>query len=205
MKRFDPRMVIGSLLILGGGLMLLERFGFLEDAGDLFWGAVFLIAGIAFLTLVSSGGWWGFFPGFVLAGIGVLILLPESLDDLGGVIFLGFIGLAFWAAYLTDRSHRWWAIIPAGVMTTLAAVALVSEFLDNGFASGGVFFFGLALTFLLVAFLAGMGWAYWPAGALAVMGLFLFAPAQLGLMSYLGAFALIAAGGFLIWRFFRPE
>jgi hypothetical protein len=205
MKRFDPRIILGLLLILGGGLLLVETLGILKNVGDLFWGMVFLAGGAAFLVLVSSSGWWGLFPGFILAGIGIIILLPDNLDDLGGAIFLGFIGLAFWATYLTERSQRWWAVIPAGVMTTLAAVVLVSEYMDNGYASGGIFFLGLGLTFLLVALLAGMRWAYWPAGALGVMGLFLFAPAQLGLMSYLGAFALIAVGGFLIWRFFRPD
>lgn len=205
MKKFDPRIVFGLLLILGGVLMFTETLGLLKNVGDLFWGFVFLAVGAAFLTLISSSGWWGIFPGFVLAGIGVIILLPDKLESLGGAIFLGFIGLAFWAAYLTERSSRWWAVIPAGVMTTLASVALISEYLNDDYASGGIFFLGLGLTFLLVALLEGMRWAYWPAGILGGMGLFLFAPAQLGLMSYLGAFALIAVGCFLIWRFIRPE
>ncbi len=205
MKRFDPRIVFGLLLILGGGLLLLETFGLLKNVGDLFWGVVFLGGGAAFLVIVSSANWWGLIPGFVLAGIGIIILLPDALENLGGTIFLGFIALAFWAAYLTERSHRWWAIIPAGVLTTLAGVTLVSEYADNGYTSGGIFFLGLGMTFLLVALLAGMRWAFWPAGALGVMGLFMFAPAQLGLMSYLGAFVLIAVGVFLIWRFFQQS
>ncbi len=205
MKRFDPRIVFGLLLILGGGLLFAETLGLLKNVGDLFWGFVFLAGGVAFLVLVSASGWWGLFPGFVLAGIGVIILLPNKFEDLGGAIFLGFVGLAFWTAYLTERSNRWWAVIPAGVLTTLAAVVLVSEYLNDGYASGGIFFLGLGLTFLLVALLANMRWAYWPAGILGGMGFFLFTPAQLGLMSYLGAFALIAVGSFLIWRFFRPE
>lgn len=205
MKRFDPRIIFGLLLILGGGLLFLETLGFLKNVGDLFWGMVFLAGGVAFLTLISSSGWWSLFPGFVLVSIGILILLPDKLEDLGGAIFLSFVGLAFWVAYLTERSQRWWAIIPAGVLTTLAAVVLVSEYFDDGFITGGIFFLGLGVTFLLVALLAGMRWAYWPAGVLGVMGLFLFTPAQLGLMTYVGAFALIAVGGFLIWRFFRPD
>ena len=205
MKRFDYRIILGLLLILGGGLLLLETLGFLRNASDLFWGVIFLGGGLVFLTVVPAGGWWGLFPGFTLAGIGVLILLPDSLNDLGGAVFLGAIALAFWITYLTERVSRWWAIIPAGVLTTLAGVVVVSALVDDGYASGAVFFLGLALTFLLVALLAEMRWAYWPAGVLGVMGLFLFAPAQLGLMSYLGAFALIVVGGFLVWRFFRPR
>ena len=205
MKRFDPRIIFGVLLILGGGLLFLEMLGFLKNVGDLFWGIVFLAVGVAFLTLISASGWWGLFPGFVLAGIGIIILLPDKLENLGGAIFLSFFGLAFWVAYFPERSHRWWAVIPAGVLTTLAAVALVSEYTNDGDITGGIFFLGLGVTFLLVALLASMRWAYWPAGVLGVMGLFLLTPAQLGLMTYVGAFALIAVGGFLVWRFFRPD
>jgi hypothetical protein len=130
MKRFDPRIIIGTLLILAGGLGFLQAFGFLEDASDIFWGIVFLAAGAVFLFLFAgsfaSGGWWAAFPGFVLAGIGVLILLPDALDSIGGAIFLGAIGLSFWAVYLTGRD-RWWAIIPGGVLFTLAIVSALPE------------------------------------------------------------------------------
>ena len=82
MKRFDPRILIGTLLILAGALGFLQAFGYLEDASDLFWGIVFLGAGAVFLFLFASGyasgGWWAAFPGFVLAGIGVLIFVIRS-------------------------------------------------------------------------------------------------------------------------------
>jgi len=205
MKRIDPRIVIGTLLILAGGLGFLEAFGILRDASDVFWGIIFLLGGGAFLALFAggytSGQWWAVIPGLVLAGIGVLILLPDSLDNLGGAVFLGAIGLSFWLVYLSGRD-RWWAIIPGGVLITLAAVsALPSNF--EGADSGGVFFLGLALTFLLVALLAGMRWAYWPAAVLGVLGGFLFFQSQIYLLSYLAAAALIAVGGFIIWRSLR--
>jgi hypothetical protein len=204
-KRLDPRIVIGTLLILAGGLGFLEAFGILRDASDVFWGIIFLLGGGAFLMLFAggfnSGQWWAIIPGLVLAGIGVLILLPDWLDDLGGAVFLGAIGLSFWLVYLSGRD-RWWAIIPGGVLFTLAVVsALPSNF--EGVDSGGVFFLGLALTFLMVAILAGMRWAYWPAGVLGVFGGFLFFQSQIYLFSYLAAVALIAVGGFIIWRSLR--
>jgi len=206
MKRFDPRIVIGTLLILAGGLGFLQTFGFLRDASDVFWGIVFLLAGGAFLAVFasgfSSGNWWAVIPGLVLAGIGVLILLPNSLNNLGGAIFLGAIGLSFWLVYLSGR-ERWWAIIPGGVLVTLAAVSALPSSFNEGAASGGVFFLGLALTFLLVALLAGMHWAYWPAGALGVFGGFLFFESQIYLLSYIAAAALILVGGFIVWRSLR--
>jgi len=206
MKRFDPRIVVGTLLILAGGLGFLQAFGFLRDASDIFWGIVFLLVGGVFLAVFASGfsggNWWAVIPGLVLAGIGVLILLPDSLDDLGGAIFLGAIGLSFWLVYLSGR-ERWWAIIPGGVLVTLAVVTVVSNLSNDGTASGGVFFLGLALTFLLVALLVGMRWAYWPAGALGVLGGFLFFESQIYLLSYLAAAALILVGVFIVLRSLR--
>lgn len=208
MKRLDARIVIGVLLILAGGLGFLQAFGFLQSASDAFWGIVFLAAGGIFLFMFAggfaSGNWWAAFPGFVLAGIGVLILLPNSLDNIGGAIFLGAIGLSFWAVYLTGRD-RWWAIIPGGVLFTLAAVTVLPSNFIGGAASGGVFFLGLALTFLLVALLANMRWAYWPAGVLGVFGIFLFFESQVYLLSYVAAAALIVVGIFIILRSLRSQ
>ena len=208
MKRFDPRIVIGTLLILAGGLGFLQAFGFLRNASDIFWGLVFLAAGGIFLFMFvsgfASGGWWAAFPGFVLAGIGVLILLPDALDKIGGAIFLGAIGLSFWAVYLTGRD-RWWAIIPGGVLFTLAVVSALPENWIGGADSGGVFFLGLAATFLLVALLADMRWAYWPAGALGILGAFLFFQSQIYLLSYIAAAALIGVGVFIILHSLRSQ
>jgi len=208
MKRFDPRIIIGTLLIFAGGLGFLQAFGFLRDASDVFWGIVFLVAGGTFLFVFSSGfasgQWWAVIPGLVLAGIGVVILLPDSLDDLGGAVFLGAIGLSFWAVYLSGRD-RWWAIIPGGVLLTLAAVSALPDTLFGGADSGGVFFLGLALTFLLVAILANMNWAYWPAGALGVFGVFLFFQSQVYLLTYVGAAALVGVGVLIILRSLRSD
>lgn len=208
MKRFDPRIVIGTLLILAGVLGFLQAFGFLQDASDVFWGLVFLAGGGIFLFMFAggfaSGQWWAAIPGLVLAGIGVLILLPDSLDDLGGAVFLGAIGLSFWLVYLSGRD-RWWAIIPGGVLVTLAAVTLTDTLFRGMDVGGGIFFLGLALTFLLVALLAGMSWAYWPAGALGVLGVFLFFQSQIYLFSYVAAAALIGAGVLIILRSLRSQ
>ena len=203
MKRFDPRVIIGLLLVAGGLLALMQTMGWLENAGDVFFGSIFLLGGLVFLSLLLSGNWWAVFPGAALVGIGTLILLPESMDSFGGMIFLGFLGLAFWYVYLRDRVESWWAIIPAGVLTTLALVSILPDRI-GAMETGGVFFLGLAATFLLVALLAGMRWAYWPAGALAVMG-FLATISLLGIANYLWAVVLIAVGGFLIFRYFTAR
>jgi hypothetical protein len=198
LKRIDFRLVLGALLILAGGLGFLQAFGLLQNASDVFWGLIFLAGGAVFLTLFVGGQWWAVIPGLVLAGIGVLILLPEALQDLGGAVFLGAIGLSFWVVYLSAR-ERWWAIIPGGIVSTLAIVSAVPEKLA-GIETGSIFFFGLALTFLLVAWLAGQTWGYWPAAGLGVFGVFLLVTSRLTLASYFGAAALILGGVFIILR-----
>lgn len=200
MKRFDPRIVFGFLLLTGGGLALLQALGYLQNASDIFWGGAFLALGLIFLALLFGGHWWSVFPGFTLLAIGALILLPEPLDDFGGAVFLGGIGLAFWVAYFTERGERWWALIPAGVLTTLAGVTIASARFGS-FETGGFFFLGLAVTFLLVAVLADMRWAYWPALALGVIGALLTA-SLFEIVNYVWAAGLIAGGAFLLYSYF---
>ena len=206
MKRLDPRILIGALLILAGALGFLQAFGFLRNASDIFWGLVFLAAGVVFLFVFvrdfTGGNWWAAFPGFVLTGLGVMRLLPDTLNGIRGPILLGAIGLSFWAVYLAGPG-RWWAIIPGGVLFTLAVVSALPEELLGGAGTGGIFFLGLALTFLLVALLADMHWAYWPAGALAVFGALLFFTSQSFLLSYIAAGALILVGVYIVWRSVR--
>jgi len=250
MKRFDPRIVVGFLLLAGGILALAQTMGYLENATVLFWGGLFLAAGLIFLTLLFNGYWWSAFPGFTLVALGALILLPKSLEDFGGAIFLGAVGLSFWhvyftsrierwwavipacvlsalaimviasaqykdfggaiflggiglaflIVYFTDRTDRWWALIPAGVLVTLAGVTIAAAKFGE-FQTAGFFFSGLAITFLLVAVAAGMRWAYWPALGLGIMGLLGIA-SLLEFASYLWAVLLIAAGGFILFRYF---
>lgn len=169
MKRFDPRIVLGVLLILGGGLALAQTMGYLDDATKYFWGGAFLFAGLAFLSLLFGGNWWASFPGFTLAALSVLILLPESLAELGGAVFLGGIALSFWYVYFTDRSGRWWAIIPGGVLTALSLLILASSFFDD--YSGAIVLGGIGLTFFLVYLTAPVErwWALIPGGVLATL------------------------------------
>ena len=238
------------MLVLGGVLALLETLGYLKNATDLFWSGVFVVAGLAFLSLLFGGNWWAAFPGFTLIALGTLVILPASLENFGGAIFLGGIALSFWYVYFTNRTERWWALIPAGVMTALALVVIVSERFEEysgavflggiglaffmvyftnmaerwwalipagvmstlagvtiaaerfgEFQTAGFFFFGLAITFLLVALLARMSWAYWPALILGIMG-FLGIASLLDFANYVWAVALIAAGGFVLIRYF---
>lgn len=169
MKRFDPRIVFGFLLLVGGVLALMQNMGYLNNAPDIFWGGLFLAVGLVFLTLLFGGNWWSAFPGFTLVALGTLILLPESLEDFGGALFLGGIGLAFWYVYFTSRIERWWAVIPACVLTALAVmIVATTRYEDIG---GAIFLGGIGLAFLIVFLTdrAERWWALIPAGVLATL------------------------------------
>jgi hypothetical protein len=203
MKRFDPQIVFGLLLLTGGALALLQTMGYLKNASDVFWGGMFITIGLLFLSLLVGGHWWGVFPGFTLFAIGALIFLPDDFKNLGGLIFLGGIALSFWVTYITAPRERWWALIPAGVLTTLAGITVAAERFGE-FETAGFFFLGLSATFLLVALLAGMRWAYWPALVLGVMGVLGLA-SLFEIANYIWAVALIAVGGLLLFRYFSDR
>ncbi|MFH2102851.1 MAG: hypothetical protein ABIJ39_05785 [Chloroflexota bacterium] len=192
MRRIDYRILIGVLLILGGGLMLLEKFEIIPRASSYFWSALLAGGAAVFLYIffTQRHHWWAALPGFTLAGLSASALLPNDLG-LSGLAFLGSIGIGFWAVYISGRD-RWWAIIPAGVLMTLGVTSVTGDHfavLD----SGGIFFFGLGVTFLLVALLAKTGWAYIPAGILILFGLLVGVPLQ-GIGEYVWIGALLVTG-----------
>jgi hypothetical protein len=201
----------GFLLVLAGGLFLLDSLNLLELSG-VFWGVVLGIGGLAFLSVYFADRehWWALIPGCTLLSVSALILLeglfPDIVGDWGGSIVLGGIGLSFLLTFLTNREN-WWALIPGGVMVTLAFVVGLDAFLAD-VETGGVFFLGLGLTFALVGLIPTpqgyMRWAFIPAVILLIIGL-LIVVAMTSLINYLWALALIAAGLFLLVRALRTR
>ena len=213
MKRFDARTIntVGAILLIGVGiLLLLQNFGILGGVVALIWSLIFAAGGLIFLYmfLTNRTQWWAIIPGFTLLGLAALIALDQFLprvgDALGGMIFLGGIGLAFWVIYFLNREH-WWAVIPGGVMFTVALIAGLDAVFE-GAETGGVLFLGLGLTFGLLSFLptpqGRMKWALIPAAVLLVMGLLITA-ATTGILEYLWPAALIVVGLYLLFRMFR--
>jgi hypothetical protein len=206
MRRIDPRVLIGILLVLGGVLSLLDVQGVISNAGGIFWGLIFAAGALAFMYLMLNdrNNWWAAFPGFTLLGLAASAFLPESLEAYDGFVFFLGISAGFWWVYFNDRSH-WWAIIPAGVLLTLGTVSVLEDV--EGLETGGIFFLGLGITFLLVALLPGEGsrsWALIPGILLVLFGAILGTP-FFGLASYFWPAVLIILGGFFIFRFFRDR
>jgi hypothetical protein len=199
MKRYDPRLWIGGLLVFLGLLSLLDNFNIISGVGTVFWAVVFGAAGLYCLyhLLNNKTQWWLVFPAFVFLGLAVS---PFS-GAFSGLVFLGAISLAFLWVYFSD-TNRWWAIIPAGVMLTLGVISVLDNFTST--ENGGMLFLGLGLTFILVAILPGgssRSWALIPGMILLVFGAFLGTPLA-GLSAYLWPLVLIVLGGYFIARFF---
>lgn len=209
MRRYDPRLLLGVLLVLGGILSLLDAMNIISNGGGIFWGLIFGAGGLIFLYMLTNNreNWWAAFPAFTLLGLAVSSFLPKSLGAYDGLVFFAGISLAFWWVYFTDR-ERWWAIIPAGILLTLGVVSSVND-TTSDLATGGLFFLGLGLTFILVAVLPGgkgRSWALIPGTILLLFGALLGTPFR-GITDYLWPAVLIILGGYFVVRFFinRPS
>jgi hypothetical protein len=209
MKSYSWRPIVGGLLLVLGGIALLQSLKILPFGENLFsiiFSLLFGAAGLAFLvlTLRNKANWWAVIPGVILLDLGGLILLGLTgsrwMDKIAGAFFLGGVGLAFWLVYLSAK-NRWWALIPAGVITTLAVVAGMGD--KGGIASGVVFFLGLALTFALLSVLPTgekrMTWPWIPAGVLLVVGIIVSLTSS-SLAGYIWPAVLILGGVFLLLR-----
>jgi hypothetical protein len=117
------RIISGLVLILLGGLFLLDQFVQIPAMGNLFLpalGLFFLIWGIA----TRTGGL--LIPGGILTGIGTGVYLMQALRLEGeqepGIFLLsfggGFILIALLSLVFSAEKH-WWALIPGGILAAI--------------------------------------------------------------------------------------
>ena len=133
-----------------------------------------------------------------MLALGALVLLPESLEDIGGGLFLGGIALSFWYVYFTDRAGRWWAIIPGGVLTALSLLVFGSAYFEE--YSGAIVLGGIGLTFF-VLYLTNASerwWALIPAGVLTTLAVVTIVAEQVGEFQTAGVFFFGLAITFLL-------
>jgi hypothetical protein len=218
MKRFDFRLAIGGVLILTGGLLLLQQMGIISGDISVLWASLLIASGLVFLGVfaVNRQHWWALIPGLTLLGLGIIPFLPAEYTYLGGSIMLSAVGLSFFIIYFSHHEH-WWAIIPGGVLMTLAFCSYLAFHIDatvagiriDGLVLGSVFFLGLALTFLLVGILPNpsgrMKWAFIPAAAL-LLTAFTAASFRLQqIMIYVWPIVLVLSGIYLIYLYYRSR
>jgi hypothetical protein len=218
MKRFDFRLAIGGVLILMGGLLLLQQMGIISGDISVIWASLMIAAGIIFIAVfaLNRQHWWALIPGLTLLGVGIIPFLPDEYTYLAGSIMLGAVGLSFFMIYIFHH-EQWWAIIPGGVLMTLAFSAYLAFQIGNTLAGitvdeivlGSAFFLGLSLTFLLVAILPNpsgrMKWALIPSAALLLTALTAASFRLQQIMIYVWPVVLVCAGIYLIYLYFRSK
>lgn len=218
MKRFDFRLVVGGILILMGGLLLLQEMGLISGDISILWASLLIASGLVFIGVfvVNRQHWWALIPGLTLLGVGIIPFLPAEYTYLAGSIMLGAVGLSFFLIYIFHPVH-WWAIIPGGVLLTLSFSAYLAFQIGETLSGikidevvlGSAFFLGLSLTFLLVAILPNpsgrMKWALIPSAALLLVALTAASFRLQQIMIYIWPVALVLTGLYLIYLYFRSR
>ena len=178
MKRTNPLLAWALFVLAAGIFLLLKNLGVFKEWGEVAWGGIFAVVGLAFVIwfFVDRERYWRSIAGFTLLGIGAVILLGWRNVDLGNwqsALVLFGVALGFWAVLLA-HADTWWAVIPAGVLTEIGLLVGLGADLSKP-TWMAAFFVGLGLVFLLL-YLVRFGqhdtrWAGVPAAALLLVGL----------------------------------
>jgi hypothetical protein len=126
-RSIKPPIVFGTILIVLGVMMLLERV--IPWAGNFVWAAIFAVAGFILLGVYSRNKprRWPLIPAYVafaLAGLMLVELVPLP-GDLEGAYVMFAIAIPFIYIYLRDR--KVWALIPGGIMAVIGAGLLLES------------------------------------------------------------------------------
>lgn len=213
MKPIYLRPAGGALLVIAGILLLLQNMAVLPSYSGWVWAIVFLFASAMFFAVfvTDRSQWWSLFPTLPLFALAVLIggaaLFPALPGELWGALFMALISLAFWFVFLVRPIYNWWAVIPGGVLASIAIMIGLSRFYP-GLEQGGILFLGIGLTFLVLYLIpnssGGQRWAIFPSVPMVLLGL-LFLFAFTTLWAYFWPLALVAVGGWMLWRAFRSR
>ena len=196
----------GGLLILLGGLLLVDQF---TDLSEWVWVAALVFSGLAALVVYLSDRSDGYllltaYILLVIAGLITLITFNMLQDELVAVYVLLAIAIPFLGVFLRDRS-QWWALIPAYV---LLAVALMNWLMEAGILSDllvpGYVMFAIAIPFFVVyGRNTKQWWALIPAGILTVIGIVFFISEAA--VQYIGAVLLVVTGLWILVRVFTRK
>jgi hypothetical protein len=196
----------GGLLILLGGLLLVDQF---TDLTEWIWVAALVLSGmVAIVVYLSdrSDGWLLLtaYILLVIAGLVAMIALNLFPDDLVAVYILLAIALPFLGVFLRDRT-QWWALIPSYV---LLAVALMNWLMEADILSDllvpGYVMFAIAIPFFVVyGRNTKLWWALIPAGILTIIGIVFFISEAA--VQYIGAVLLVITGLWILVRVFTRK
>jgi hypothetical protein len=198
--------VWGGLLILLGGMLLVESF---IDLNAWVWVAALAVAGFGAygVYVTDRSERWLLVLSYALLAISLMVALI-TLDILRGsfvaTYVLTAIGVAFLYLYLTERT-QWWFVIPAyvllvvGVMVGLIEVGILEDTLIASYVM-----FSIAIPFFVVyARDRNLWWALIPGGIIGLIGLALLIAEAAA--EYIVPAALIVVGAWVLVRQFSRK
>jgi hypothetical protein len=154
MSNKQNNLIWGLVLIVLGGLFLVESLGFIPDFSQAFWAVTLGLACLFFVAVFVYGGakhWGWLFPIFISGGLSLMIGL--SFTDINetwiGALFMASVSAPFWTIYLLNRENHWWALIPGWVTAVITLIILVSE-RWSGETIGALVMWSIALPFIAV-------------------------------------------------------
>ncbi|MDH5507542.1 MAG: hypothetical protein OEZ02_10005 [Anaerolineae bacterium] len=215
MRKLKLQKLLGTLLIISGGLLLLQKFNYLQgNFGNIFLALSFGFTGYIFFRfyITHRSQWWSMLISLIMFSLAITNILSLIQPDLSNLYNLSVsyfvVGLGFLLIYISNRLH-WWAVIPSGLLFTLGAISLVENSPPPGIETGGVLFLGLGITFLLLSFLptpyGRVRWALYPALPLLLIGTFLTFEQTSSYLDYTWPAIIILAGLYFLWGAFRRK
>ena len=155
-KWLESRVLWGALLILAGIAFLLQNI-FDFPLGGVFWGFLFVIGGFVFISVFISNRqqWWAVIPGFTMLGIGFTIVVGSVFPRLGEYIGGPVIlgGIAVGFLFVYLIERKNWWALIPAGVMFTLAVVAGLERFISGGGTGGLFFLGMGATFALIALL----------------------------------------------------
>lgn len=175
-QKLDKQSIIwGALLVLVGGMMLIQTF---TDIGTWIWAAVLGGVGLAVYAVyaIERKAKWMLIVSYIFLVIALMLALLE-LEILGdawvATFVLGSIAIPFLYVYLSTGRTQWWFLIPA---YSLIAIGIMVPLLDAEILTDEIVpayvFLTIALPFF-VAYIRNrkLWWALIPGAIMGIMGL----------------------------------
>ncbi|HEY46344.1 MAG: hypothetical protein AMJ88_13990 [Anaerolineae bacterium SM23_ 63] len=201
------RIVYGALLILFGGLLLVETF---IDLSAWVWIGALTIAGLGVYAVYATdrSERWLLVLSYTMLAIALmvaLITLDVLQDSFVATYVLTAIALPFLYVYLSDRTH-WWAIIPAYILLAIGVMVGLIEggILDDNLVATYVLLSVAIPFFVIYARDRKQWWALIPGGITGLIGLALFV-AEAAAEYIVPAVLIIVGAWVLIRQFTRRE
>jgi hypothetical protein len=193
--------VWGGLLILLGGMLLVETF---IDLNEWVWVGALTIGGLGVYAVYATDRTerWMLVLSYALLAIALmiaLITLDILRDSFVATYVLTAIALPFLYVYLSDRTHLW-ALIPVYILMAIGVMVGLIEggILEDNLVASYVLFAIAIPFFVTYARNRRLWWALVPGGIIGLIGLALLVAEASA--EYILPAALIVAG---VWVLFR--